>query len=120
MPYCNVDMRLANEAHQGCRMRASRIAITLLMSLTITAAAQAAESREEVCVAKSVAELSTSQNSNVVVKKIEASVVKIPGPVLRLYTVTLSLQSEAKTSSHEFRCRDDGGEVTIVQRRVLP
>jgi hypothetical protein len=80
--------------------------------------ASAADSREEVCIAKSVAELSNSQNS-VVVQNVQAGVVKIPGPVLRFYDVTLSVQRDGKITRHEFRCRDDGGEVTIVQRRAV-
>ena len=91
-----------------------------LVTLLTAALADAGDSRKEVCVAKSVAELS-SQNSVVVVQKVEAGVVKIPGPLLRFYDVTLSVQSAAKTTRHEFRCRDDGvAEVAIVQRRTLP
>jgi hypothetical protein len=90
------------------------------MSLTTAIVASAGDSREEVCVAKSIAELSNSQNS-VVVQNVQAGVVKIPDRVLRFYDVTLSVQNPAQTTKHEFRCRDDGvAEVSIVQRRTLP
>src|SRR4051812_19568354 len=89
------------------------------MSLPAAIVASAGEPREEICVAKSVAEL-TSQNTVVRVQKVQAGVVKIPGPLLRFYDVTLSVERGEKISRHEFRCRDDGGEVAIVQRQPYP
>ncbi len=96
-------------------MTRTAIALTVLL---IATAAHAFDSREETCIRMAVAELSVSQNSKVVVQKVEASIVKITGPVLRLYAVTVSVQTDAQNVTHVFRCRDDGNEIRIVQRKM--